>query len=78
MEQQRAAPLCCPLVAASHISLEAGSSGTWHSRKFSLLNYKDLMLLRTYRVPSTDLGAGTYLRALPSGACIAHGGSWRS
>ena len=39
--------LCRSPVAASPISLEAGSSGTWHSWKFSLFNYKDLVLLRT-------------------------------
>ena len=37
---------CRSLVAASPISLEMGSSGTWHFWKFSI-HYKDLVLLRT-------------------------------
>lgn len=58
-------PSSRPLVATGRISRKAGSSDAALSGSSSLFDDKDSMLLRTYCVPSTALGAKTHTWVFP-------------
>lgn len=58
------AHVCCPLVAAlPHFTRSGKLRNVFRSQGSPLYSYKDLMLLRTYYVPRTALGAGIHTQA---------------